>query len=104
MKFLLIALIIVTPFFCGCRKTSSTTAYTSTAYITGPDYGMTMCSGGYFIKIDTVTTLTRFSTLPASSGIDLATATFPIHVRLNWHYQTTPDPCGIIVIDAIAAD
>ena len=102
MKNLLILLIVIATIFPSCKKSSKTTSYMNTGEITGPDYGMTYCSGGYFIKVDGVSGPIRFNTLPASSGIDLTTSTFPINVKLNWHYQTTPDPCGIIVVDAIA--
>ena len=103
MKNLLILLIAIATIFPSCKKSSkATTTYTNTGIIAGPDYGMTMCSGGYFITVTGVTGPIRFNTLPSGSGIDLTTSTFPINVKLNWHYQTTPDPCGIIVVDAIA--
>ena len=97
---LFLALLMVAP---SCKKTSkSTVTYTNTATITGPDLTMTFCSGGYWIAIDGVAAATRLNVLPAGSGIDLATATFPIHVKLNWQYTSSPDPCGIITVDAIA--
>jgi len=103
MKKLLLLLLAMMVIAVSCSKSGkSTLAYANTGTINGQDLGMTICSGGYLITITGVSGPIRFDTLPAGSGIDLATATFPINVKLNWHYASTPDPCGIIVIDAIA--
>src|ERR1022692_1321203 len=101
MKHLFILLIAITIVAPSCTKSSKTTSYMNTATISGPDMTMTMCSGGYRIQVDGATGPVRFNTLPSGSGIDLTTATFPVSVKLNWHYATSPDPCGIIVVDAI---
>jgi hypothetical protein len=74
-------------------------SYTYTGKITGPDLGTTVCSGGYLIEIDGISDITRLNSVPASSGINLSTATFPVRVKLNWHYQNAN--CGIIAVDAI---
>ena len=106
MKNLLIAITSLTILVTGCTKSHKTTAtYMNTATITGPDLGMTVCSGGYFISIDGITAVSRFSTLPSGSGIDLTTATFPLHVKLNWHHPAgDPSPCNIIIVDEIATN
>ena|ERR1019366_3128678 len=101
MKHLFILLIAIAIIFSSCKKSSTTTTYKYTATITGPDLTMTPCSGGYWIVIDGITAGTRFLSLPAGSGIDLTTATFPIKVKLNWHHDGDPNPCNDITIDAI---
>ncbi len=102
MKYFLVFMLCVISISPACKKSSST-SYMNTATITGPDMGMTVCSGGYFITIDGITAVTRFNTLPSGSGIDFTTATFPINVKLNWHHPAgDPGPCNIIIIDAIA--
>ena len=71
----------------------------ATATITGPDYTMTICSGGYWINIDGVAAGARVNSLPAGSGIDLTSVAFPVKVKLNWHYENTS--CNIIAVDAV---
>src|SRR4051812_48841662 len=98
LMILLIALAFILP---SCKK-SNTKSYQYNATITGPDYTMTVCSGGYFITVDGVSGPIRFDHLPAGSDVDLSTATFPLRVKLNWHWEgEPPSPCGIIFIDAI---
>ena len=102
MKYFLILMLCVFTVLPSCKKGTSSTTYMNTGTITGPDLGMTICSGGYFITIDGITAVTRFNTLPPGSGIDLTTATFPINVKLNWHRPAgDPSPCNIIIVDAI---
>jgi hypothetical protein len=86
----------------SCTHHSKTPTYQHTAVITGPDLTMTPCSGGYWIALDGSVPNARFLTLPAGSGIDLTTATFPIKVKLNWHVTGDPNACNDITIDAIA--
>ncbi len=103
MKFLN-SLIFVTLLFCGCRKSSSTTTYMNTATIKGQNLTTTACGGAYWITIHGATdSLAQFNTLPAGSGIDLTTATFPINIKLNWH-NIPGNACNVIVIDAMALD
>ena len=101
MKRLFLLLSAIAIIFPACKK-SKTTTYKYNASITGPDMTMTPCSGGYWIALDGVTANARFLTLPAGSGIDLSTATFPIRVKLNWHVDGDPNACNDITIDAIA--
>ena len=54
----------------------------SVGTITGSDYRMCMCCGGWYINIDEVIYL--IDSLPAESNIDLATETFPVTVKLDW--------------------
>ena len=107
MKHILIILIAIVIIFPSCKKSSTTnytTTYTTTGHIKGPNLSMTICGGsGYWIIFDSdLPTLQTFvDPLPAGSGIDLNTATFPINVKFNWHYKADPNPCKYIVIDAI---
>jgi|SRR5579872_627092 len=100
---LLFALVLISP---SCKKsskttsTTTTTSYMSTGTIKGPSMFMTACGAAYWIVIDTVNARTTFDSVPVGSGIDLSTATFPINVKLNWHY-VLPNTCSIIIIDAI---
>jgi hypothetical protein len=50
--------------------------------ITGLDYRMCMCCGGYFIEINDSTY--RFTTLPDKIKLDLNKEVFPVYVRINW--------------------
>ncbi len=100
MKNLLIFVFAIAFIAPSCKKSSSTTSYMNTGTIKGPSPFMTSCGGAYWIVIDGVAARTTFNTLPTSSGIDLSTATFPISVKLNWHY-VTPNTCAIIVVDDI---
>jgi len=94
---LLIAIALVSP---ACKKSSSAT-YMNTATIKGPNYTMPACGAAYWITVHGVTdSNAQFNTLPAGSGIDLTTATFPINVKLNWHKEM-PDNCNIIIVDAV---
>ncbi len=100
MKNFLIAIFSVVILVTGCTKSHKTTVtYMNTGIITGPDLGMTVCSEGYFITVTGVPGIIRLSGVPSGCGIDLTTATFPLNVKLNWHYSS--EACGIIAVDAI---
>lgn len=94
---LLLAIALISP---SCKKSSKTTSYMNTGTIKGPSPFMTACGAAYWIEIDSVNARTTFNSLPPGSGIDLSTATFPVNVKLNWHY-VMPNTCSIIVIDGI---
>jgi hypothetical protein len=64
----------------ACNKENDD--YMSVGTITGTDYRMCMCCGGWYVKIDEVVYLT--DSLPTESNIDLATEKFPIEVKLDW--------------------
>jgi hypothetical protein len=64
----------------ACNKENDD--YKSVGTITGADYRMCACCGGWFINIDDAVYL--FDTLPKDSNIDLATEKFPVTVRLDW--------------------
>jgi len=74
--------------------------YTGTGYLRGQVLSNIVCGYGYVITSDS-TTQKFINPLPAGSGIDLKTATFPIKVNYNWHKMADPNPCNFIVIDAI---
>jgi hypothetical protein len=72
--------------FCLCIVLScgKTTTYSDTGKITGPNMLMcpTICCSGYYIEISSTKYL--FQQLPANSGIDLTSSTYPIFVELDW--------------------
>lgn len=72
--------------FLGCSKSETKNAaeFESEAVITGEDFALCPCCGGWFITIAGQPTTYRFDQLPTNSTIDLNTATFPISVKLNW--------------------
>jgi hypothetical protein len=77
---ILLLLTALTAITFSCKKDRAN--FQSTGTITGPDYRECACCGGWFIDI--ADTTYNFDNLPASSNIDLATATFPIMVKLDW--------------------
>lgn len=72
--------------FLGCDKSDSKTTpeFESTALITGEDFALCPCCGGWFITISGEQTTYRFDQLPPNSNINLSTATFPLAVKMNW--------------------
>ena len=100
MKNLAIILIAAAALVSSCKKSRTATSFSSTGVIKGSSPFMRSCGGNYWIVIDDTLGGCTFDSLPAGSGIDLSTTTFPINVTLNWHYQT-PEACSIVVIDAI---
>lgn len=103
MRAYLFMLMIAVAAVAGCRKGgdgNKTTNYSYTGVIKGQSPFMTQCGGAYWIEINGVNARTTFNSLPAGSGIDLATATYPMNVKLNWHYEV-PNTCFIIVIDGV---
>jgi hypothetical protein len=107
-------LILLTFFTISCNKsevveTKPATVYEATGTITGQDMSLCACCGGWIITIDNFVQSTmnppirhRFYNLPASSTINLATATLPLNVKFNW---TDSNICGgqngVIIIDEI---
>ena len=100
MKYILIALIAIVIIFPSCQKGIKPVTYMNTGYIRGQDISNIVCGYGYVITMGSK--VQKFADpLPAGSGIDLKTATFPIKVRFNSHIKPDPNPCHFIVIDAI---
>jgi hypothetical protein len=67
----------------SCRKADM--EYKSEGIITGPDYRMCACCGGWFITIDDQRY--RFWSLPSGSNLDLEKEKFPLEVRLDWEME-----------------
>lgn len=82
-----------------CHKESSAD-FKSSGKITGPDYRMCACCGGWYIQIDSTTY--EFDTLPHNSGINLETESFPLLVKLDWQLTNAAYcPYGRITIQRI---
>ncbi len=64
--------------------------------ITGPDYSLCYCCGGYLININDSTY--RFFQLPEQNNINLENASFPIGVILEWKKHPNPTLCNEIII------
>lgn len=88
-KLLLVTFIAITFIFGSC-EVSQSTGFQSSGKITGPDYRMCACCGGYYIVIDTTTY--EFDTLPQNANFSLKNATYPIYVKLDW--KQDPSACG----------
>ncbi len=88
-KLLLAAFIVFTLIFCSCQ-TGQSGVFQSNGKITGPDYRMCACCGGYYIVIDS--TMYEFDLLPKDANFSLKNATYPIYVKLDW--KQDPSACG----------
>jgi hypothetical protein len=80
------ALIFVLILFACTREDD----YMSEGTITGVDYTMCACCGGWFITIDSLQY--RIVSIPETSGLDLNNATFPLAVYLDWKPEASG--CG----------
>lgn len=74
--------------------------FKSKGIITGPDFRMCICCGGWEIVIENKTY--HFSQLPANSGINLDKEKFPLRVKLDWDIDNSA--CHWIVVGKIAID
>ncbi len=90
----------------ACRKAAPRLVYMNTATITGPNLSMTACGAAYRIIIHGSSEVgAQFNILPSVSGIDLATVTFPLEVKINWHHNigsSCDTLVNIITIDNVA--
>ena len=71
--------------------------YKSDGIITGQDYKMCICCGGWEININDQTY--HFDVLPSNSRIDLDNEKFPLKVKLDWEIDKTV--CKWIIISRI---
>ena len=69
------------------------------ATITGYDYRMCICCGGWFIEIGKETY--RFDQLPPSSNLDLNNAEFPLKVKVIWKKDENGCAGDEIIIEKI---
>jgi hypothetical protein len=72
----------------ACTKENDN--YKSVGTITGIDYRMCVCCGGWIIYIKDVRYL--IDSMPKNSSLNLAEETFPITVKLDW--QLVSNGCG----------
>ena len=117
-RFTIISLLLLTCLIVSCTKSDKVVAakpaivYENTATIIGQDMALCACCGDWKIIIDNMVYpanvplpfVHQFKFLPASSNIDLSTATFPLLVKINWSVDnnTCNGNFGRIVIDDIA--
>jgi len=73
-------IIIIILMLVACTKENND--FKSVGTITGVDYRMCACCGGWFISINHEIYL--FDSIPKDSNFDLATETFPLDVSLDW--------------------
>ena len=92
---LVIFTIVITLITCA----KSDKAYQSKGVITGQDFTMCACCGGWFITIDGE--IYRFDTLPADSGIILEKEKMPLAVELDWQPKPGGCPANRIIIQRI---
>jgi hypothetical protein len=97
--FMLIAGIIIG---LACCNKENSFPYKSSGKITGPDYTMTLCSGGWFIEIEK--SIYNFDSVPINSNINLQKDTFPLFVRLDWNLKNTTGCTRRITIQRIAKE
>ena len=71
----------------------------SEGIITGIDYSLCACCGGWFIEIESNTY--RFFNLPEDSKFDLSNESFPLAVKLSWSKDTLACLGDEILITAI---
>ena len=79
--------------FATCNKEGNN--YMSHGTMSGQDYRMCACCGGWLITIDDKQY--QFNNLPANSDINLSNEKFPLVVKLDWELNTTGCPNTITV-------
>ena len=94
MKVFTLALFLVLLTNNSCQKES--VLYKSYGVITGQDYRMCACCGGWFLE--TGGEIFLFDSIPADSGFELAKETLPLKVRLDWQPVTGSCPANRITI------
>jgi hypothetical protein len=88
-----LAIVVVLFLTITCDKEENN--YESHGTITGQDYRMCACCGGWLIIIDEKQY--QFNNLPEDSGIDLNKEKFPMAVKLDWELNTTGCPNTITI-------
>ena len=97
MKSFFLALSIFILAFSSCTKSNK---YENIGVITGQDFGMCPCCGGWFIEIDNTTY--RFDQTPENSNLNLENQTFPMEVELNWETKDLQCNGDEIIVREIA--
>jgi hypothetical protein len=83
----------------GCQREKND--YQSEGTITGYDYRMCMCCGGWFVEIGDSTW--RFDQIPEGCTIILDSVTFPLPVYLDWEKKNPPCLGDEIVVERMIA-
>ena len=110
MKYLSLLLVIAMAFY-SCRKDAAhktTSVFMNTATIRGPNLTVPACGAAFFITIHGIAdSFAQFDSVPGSSSVDLATASFPINIKMNWHHGAGSECdtiANISVIDSMEVE
>jgi hypothetical protein len=93
MKIQILATVLICLVLASCMKDND---FGQRGTITGPDYSLCYCCGGYLININDSTY--RFLDLPEQNNINLDNESFPIKVILEWKKHPNPTLCNEIII------
>jgi hypothetical protein len=99
MKKLALIMVIFSCLLCSSACSDTEETFQSKGVITGQDFTMCACCGGWFITINSE--IYRFDTLPADSGIILEKETMPLAVELDWQIKPEGCPANRIIIQRI---
>jgi hypothetical protein len=81
----------------SCDKDNKENTQEYNGKITGQDLRKCMCCGGFYVDINDSTY--RFDSIPANSGINQLTDTFPIYVFVVFHKKDPQCLGDEIIID-----
>lgn len=83
-------------FFSCQRVDDDNVEFESEGEITGIDFTLCACCGGFQTKFEGREEIFLFSELPSDSNLDLTNPTFPIKIRANWT-EGVSIPCPRII-------
>jgi hypothetical protein len=93
MKIQIFATVLICIMLASCMKDND---FGQRGTITGPDYRLCYCCGGYLININDSTY--QFRDIPEQNNINLENASFPIEVIFEWKEHPNPTLCNEIII------
>jgi len=95
-----VVLILILIFSISCSQNDNENIYKSDGLITGIDWTLCVCCGGYFIEIEDEIYRFNEEFLP-ENNLNLEPENLPLKVKLNWELSTSG--CEFISITAIQA-